>query len=144
MTSSTTLRIAIQKSGRLQQGSMELLKESGLSFSNGKDQLKTPALNFPAEVLFLRDDDIPQYVEDRVAEAGIVGENTVAEKKKNIEIIKRLDFARCRLSLAVPRGEQYEGLSWLNGKNIATSYPNIVSGFLKANGIQAGLHALSG
>ncbi|HLT72371.1 MAG TPA: ATP phosphoribosyltransferase [Cyclobacteriaceae bacterium] len=144
MNSSTTLRIAIQKSGRLQQGSMELLKESGLSFSNGKDQLKTPALNFPAEVLFLRDDDIPQYVEDRVADAGIVGENMVVEKKKNIEIIKRLDFARCRLSLAVPRGEQYDGISWLNGKNIATSYPNIVSGFLEANGISAGIHEISG
>lgn len=144
MNSGTTLRIAIQKSGRLQQGSLELLRESGLAFSNGKDQLKTPALNFPAEVLFLRDDDIPQYVEDRVAEAGIVGENTVAEKKKNIEIIKRLDFARCRLSLAVPRGEQYEGLSWLNGKNIATSYPNIVSSFLKENGIRAGIHEISG
>lgn len=144
MNETTPLRIAIQKSGRLQQGSLELLRESGLTFSNGKDQLKTPALNFPAEVLFLRDDDIPQYVEDRVAEAGIVGENTVAEKNKNIEIIKRLDFARCRLSLAVPRGEQYNGLTWLNGKNIATSYPNIVSGFLKANGIQAGIHEISG
>lgn len=144
MNSSTTLRIAIQKSGRLQQGSLELLKESGLSFSNGKDQLKTPALNFPAEVLFLRDDDIPQYVEDHVADAGIVGENMVAEKKKDIEVIKRLDFARCRLSLAVPRGESYDGLTWLNGKNIATSYPNIVSGFLKANGIHAGIHEISG
>lgn len=144
MNSSTTLRIAIQKSGRLQQGSLELLKESGLSFSNGKDQLKTPALNFPAEVLFLRDDDIPQYVEDHVADAGIVGENMVAEKKKDIEVIKRLDFARCRLSLAVPRGESYDGLTWLNGKNIATSYPNIVSGFLKANGIRAGIHEISG
>src|SRR5690606_3570125 len=144
MNSSTTLRIAIQKSGRLQQGSLELLKESGLSFSNGKDQLKTPALNFPAEVLFLRDDDIPQYVEDHVADAGIVGENMVAEKKKDIEVIKRLDFARCRLSLAVPRGESYDGLTWLNGKNIATSYPNIVSGFLKANGIHSGIHEISG
>lgn len=144
MNPNTVIRIAIQKSGRLQQGSLELLRESGLSFSNGKDQLKTPALNFPAEVLFLRDDDIPQYVEDCVADAGIVGENMVAEKKKNIEIVKRLDFARCRLSLAVPRGEQYDGLSWLNGKNIATSYPNIVSGFLAAHNIQAGIHEISG
>lgn len=144
MNPNTVIRIAIQKSGRLQQGSLELLRESGLSFSNGKDQLKTPALNFPAEVLFLRDDDIPQYVEDCVADAGIVGENMVAEKKKNIEIVKRLDFARCRLSLAVPRGEQYDGLGWLNGKNIATSYPNIVSGFLAAHNIQAGIHEISG
>lgn len=144
MNPNTVIRIAIQKSGRLQQGSLELLRESGLSFSNGKDQLKTPALNFPAEVLFLRDDDIPQYVEDCVADAGIVGENMVAEKKKNIEIVKRLDFARCRLSLAVPRGEKYDGLGWLNGKNIATSYPNIVSGFLAAHNIQAGIHEISG
>jgi ATP phosphoribosyltransferase len=144
MNTNTILRIAIQKSGRLQQGSLELLRESGLSFSNGKDQLKAPALNFPAEVLFLRDDDIPQYVEDSVADAGIVGENVVVEKKKNIEVIKRLDFARCRLSLAVPRGEQYDGLTWLNGKNIATSYPNVVADFLASNNIKAGIHEISG
>jgi len=141
---STILRIAIQKSGRLQEGSLQLLKESGLSFSNGKDQLKAPARNFPAEVLFLRDDDIPQYVEDNVADVGIVGENVVAEKQKDIKIIKRLDFAKCRLSLAVPRSENYEGLSWLNGKNIATSYPNIVQEFLKKNNIAAGIHEISG
>lgn len=138
------LRIAIQKSGRLQEGSLQLLKESGLSFSNGKDQLKAPARNFPAEVLFLRDDDIPQYVEDGVADAGIVGENVVAEKRKAIEIVTRLDFARCRLSVAVPRGEQYDGLGWLNGKNIATSYPNVVSDFLSKNNIKAGIHEISG
>jgi ATP phosphoribosyltransferase len=138
------LRIAIQKSGRLQEGSLELLQESGLSFSNGKDQLKAPARNFPAEVLFLRDDDIPQYVEDNVADVGIVGENVVAEKKKKIEIVKRLDFAKCRLSLAIPRSENYSGLSWLNGKNIATSYPNIVRDFLLKNKIEAGIHEISG
>lgn len=140
----TILRIAIQKSGRLQEGSLQLLKESGLSFSNGKDQLKAPARNFPAEVLFLRDDDIPQYVEDNVADVGIVGENVVAEKQKNINVVRRLDFAKCRLSLAVPRGENYEGLKWLNGKNIATSYPNIVQNFLKKNNIEAGIHEISG
>ncbi len=140
----TILRIAIQKSGRLQEGSLQLLKESGLSFSNGKDQLKAPARNFPAEVLFLRDDDIPQYVEDNVADVGIVGENVVAEKQKNIKIVKRLDFAKCRLSLAVPRSENYDGLSWLKGKNIATSYPNIVQDFLKKNNIEAGIHEISG
>lgn len=140
----TILRIAIQKSGRLQEGSLELLKESGLSFSNGRDQLKAPARNFPAEVLFLRDDDIPQYVEDRVADIGIVGENVVAEKNKNTEIIKRLDFAKCRLSLAVPRSENYTGLEWLNGKNIATTYPVIVQNFLTKNNISAGIHEISG
>lgn len=138
------LRIAIQKSGRLQEGSLALLKESGLSFSNGRDQLKAPARNFPAEVLFLRDDDIPQYVEDRVADIGIVGENVVAEKKKKIEVVKHLDFAKCRLSLAVPRSEEYTGLEWLNGKNIATSYPNIVQDFLAKNKIKAGIHEISG
>jgi ATP phosphoribosyltransferase len=140
----TLLRIAIQKSGRLQEGSLELLKESGLSFSNGKDQLKTQARNFPVEVLFLRDDDIPQYVEDKVADVGIVGENVYAEKLKKNELIKRLDFAKCRLSLAVPRTENYEGLQYLQGKNIATSYPNIVKNFLKENKIEAGIHEISG
>src|SRR4030095_16955247 len=103
----TLLRIAIQKSGRLQEGSLELLKESGLSFSNGKDQLKTQARNFPVEVLFLRDDDIPQYVEDQVADVGIVGENIFVEKQKKNEIVKRLDFAKCRLAMAIPRTEKY-------------------------------------
>ncbi|MGC3945396.1 MAG: ATP phosphoribosyltransferase [Chryseolinea sp.] len=138
------LRIAIQKSGRLQEGSLELLKESGLSFSNGKDQLKTQARNFPVEILFLRDDDIPQYVEDRVADVGIVGENIYVEKQKNNEIVKRLDFAKCRLSIAIPRAETYGGIPSLDGKNIATTYPNIVKGFLKKHGISAGIHEISG
>lgn len=141
---STLLRIAIQKSGRLQESSLSLLQESGLSFSNGKDQLKTQARNFPVEILFLRDDDIPQYVEDKVADIGIVGENVFAEKQKQNELIKRLDFAKCRLSMAIPRSETYTGLSWFNGKNIATSYPNIVQSFLKKNKIEAGLHEISG
>ncbi|WKZ58260.1 MAG: ATP phosphoribosyltransferase [Cyclobacteriaceae bacterium] len=138
------LRIAIQKSGRLQEGSLKLLKDCGLSISNGKDQLKTQASNFPVEVLFLRDDDIPQYIEDGVADAGIIGENIFAEKQKAGEIIKRLNFAKCRLALAVPRTEQYTGISWFEGKNIATSYPNIVSDFLKRNNIKAGIHEISG
>lgn len=138
------LRIAIQKSGRLQEGSLKLLKDCGLSISNGKDQLKTQASNFPVEVLFLRDDDIPQYIEDGVADAGIIGENIFAEKQKAEEIIKRLNFAKCRLALAVPRTEQYTGISWFEGKNIATSYPNIVSDFLKRNNIKAGIHEISG
>ncbi|NOT76513.1 MAG: ATP phosphoribosyltransferase [Cyclobacteriaceae bacterium] len=138
------LRIAIQKSGRLQEGSLELLKESGLSISNGRDQLKTQARNFPVEILFLRDDDIPQYIEDNIADVGIVGENVYAEKQKNNTLIKRLDFAKCRLSIAVPRAENYTGISWLAGKNIATSYPNIVQQFLDKNKIKAGIHEISG
>ncbi len=141
---SELLRIAIQKSGRLKEGSLELLKESGLAFSNGRDQLKTQARNFPVEVLFLRDDDIPQYIEDKVADVGIVGENVFAEKQKNNVMIKRLDFAKCRLSIAVPRLENYSGSGWLSGKNIATSYPNIVKKFLEKNGIKAGIHEISG
>jgi ATP phosphoribosyltransferase len=140
----TLLRIAIQKSGRLQEGSLDLLKESGLSFGNGKDQLKAQARNFPVEVLFLRDDDIPQYVEDKVADVGIVGENIFLEKRKKNQLVKRLDFAKCRLSIAVPRSENYDGIKYLDGKNIATSYPNIVMDFLKKNGISAGIHEISG
>ena len=140
----TLLRIAIQKSGRLQEGSLELLKESGLSFSNGKDQLKTQASNFPVEVLFLRDDDIPQYVEDKVADVGIVGENIFTEKQKSNRLVKRLDFAKCRLSIAVPRSENYTGIKSLQGKNIATSYPNIVKAFLNKHQVQAGIHEISG
>ncbi len=140
----TLLRIAIQKSGRLQEGSLELLRESGLSFSNGRDQLKTQARNFPVEVLFLRDDDIPQYVEDKVADVGIVGENIFVEKQKSNQLVKRLDFAKCRLSIAVPRSENYTGVKSLQGKNIATTYPNIVREFLKKNGVDAGIHEISG
>jgi ATP phosphoribosyltransferase len=138
------LRIAIQKSGRLQEDSLKLLKESGLSFSNGKDQLKTQVRNLPIELLFLRDDDIPQYVEDKVADAGIVGENVFIEKQKKNELIRRLDFAKCRLSIAIPRSENYTNLSYLEGKNIATSYPVIVQQFLDKNKIKAGIHEISG
>lgn len=138
------LRIAIQKSGRLQEGSLQLLRESGLNISNGKDQLKTQASNFPVEILFLRDDDIPQYVEDGVADAGIVGENVLIEKQKHITLVKRLNFAKCRLSLAIPRAEDYTDSAWLNGKNIATSYPNIVKEYLKKKNIEAGIHEISG
>ena len=140
----TLLRIAIQKSGRLQEGSLDLLKESGLSFSNGRDQLKTQARNFPVEVLFLRDDDIPQYVEDKVADIGIVGENIFVEKQKSTQLVKRLDFAKCRLSIAVPRSENYQGVKSLQGKNIATTYPTIVKKFLAKHGVDAGIHEISG
>ena len=138
------VRIAIQKSGRLQEGSLQLLKESGLSISNGKDQLKAHVRNFPVEILVLRDDDIPQYVEDKVADVGIVGENVFIEKGKKNTLIKRLDFAKCRLCLAIPRSEAYTGLQWFQNKNIATSYPTIVSQFLKKNNIVAGIHEISG
>lgn len=138
------LRIAIQKSGRLQEGSLDLLKESGLSFSNGKDQLKTQARNFPVEILFLRDDDIPQYIEDKVADVGIVGENILVEKQKKNKLVRKLDFAKCRLSIAIPRSENYTGVQSLQGKNIATSYPNIVKNFLSRNNVEAGIHEISG
>jgi ATP phosphoribosyltransferase len=138
------LRIAIQKSGRLQEESLKLLKETGLAFSNGKDQLKTQATNFPVELLFLRDDDIPQYVEDKVADAGIVGENVMIEKQKKNEVVRKLDFAKCRLSIAIPRSETYGGIKSLAGKNIATSYPTIVKQFLAKNNIEAGIHEISG
>ncbi|MCB0490359.1 MAG: ATP phosphoribosyltransferase [Cyclobacteriaceae bacterium] len=138
------LRIAIQKSGRLQEGSLALLKESGLVFSNGREQLKTQVRNFPAEILFLRDDDIPQYIEDHVADVGIIGENVRLEKGKNNDLIKRLDFAKCRLSVAVPKAEEYKGINFFQGKNIATSYPNIVREFLEQNKITAGIHEISG
>ncbi|MBX7124926.1 MAG: ATP phosphoribosyltransferase [Cyclobacteriaceae bacterium] len=140
----TLLRLAIQKSGRLQEGSLELLKEAGLAVNNSRDQLKARARNFPVEVLFLRDDDIPQYVEDQVADVGIVGENVFLEKKRRNHIIRKLDFARCRLSIAIPRSEQYTGITWLEGKNIATSYPVIVKDFLSKHGISAGIHEISG
>jgi ATP phosphoribosyltransferase len=134
----TVLRIAIQKSGRLQEESIALLKETGLSFSNGKDQLKAQAGNFPVEVLFLRDDDIPQYVEDHVADVGIVGENVFIEKQKKNTLVRRLGFAKC------PRSENYSGSKSLEGKNIATSYPVIVQDFLDKNKIKAGIHEISG
>lgn len=140
----TLLRIAIQKSGRLQEGSLELLQESGLSFSHGKDQLKSQARNFPVEILFLRDDDIPQYIEDGVADVGIVGENVFVEKQRLTALIKRLDFAKCRLSIAIPRNEEYGGIASLNGKNIATSYPVIVNKYLTQKGVKAGIHEISG
>ena len=144
MNTQPPLRLAIQKSGRLQEESLKLLKESGLHFSNGKDQLKEQANNFPVELLFLRDDDIPQYVEDKVADAGIVGENVFVEKQRQNKLVRRLDFARCRLSIAVPRSENYTGAGWLEGKNIATSYPNIVKDFLKKNNVNSGIHEISG
>ncbi len=138
------LRIAIQKSGRLQEKSIKLLSECGLNFSNGTNRLKTVSYNFPAEILFLRDDDIPQYVQDQVADIGIVGENVFIEKEKNVELVQRLNFAKCRLCMAVPKGTTYTGLNDLSGKRIATTYPNIVRKFLSEKNIEAEIHEISG
>ncbi len=138
------LRIAIQKSGRLFEDSVQLLKECGIDLRNVKDRLRTESDNFPLEVFFLRDDDIPQYVEDGVADIGIVGENVVYEKNKHVEVIEHLGFGKCRLSIAVPRGQDYPGISCLQGKRIATSYPYMVTDFLRKNNVEAEIHEISG
>lgn len=138
------LRIAIQKSGRLYEDSVQLLKECGIALRNVKDRLKTESDNFPLEVFFLRDDDIPQYVEDGVADIGIVGENVLYEKNKKAAIVEKLGFGKCRLSVAIPRSQQYEGIQSLQGKRIATSYPYLVNEFLAQNNIQAEIHEISG
>jgi ATP phosphoribosyltransferase len=138
------LRIAIQKSGRLYEDSVQLLKECGIALRNVKDRLKTESDNFPLEVFFLRDDDIPQYVEDGVADIGIVGENVLYEKNKKAAIVEKLGFGKCRLSVAIPRSQQYEGIQSLQGKRIATSYPYLVNEFLAKNNVQAEIHEISG
>jgi ATP phosphoribosyltransferase len=138
------LRIGIQKSGRLHEDSMKLLKECGIDVSNGVNKLKTEASNFPLEVFFLRDDDIPQYVEDAVADIGIVGENVVYEKNKRITVVEKLGFGKCRLSVAVQKGDDYDGPAFLEGKRIATTYPVLVDKFLKEQGVTADIHEISG
>jgi ATP phosphoribosyltransferase len=138
------LKIAIQKSGRLHDDSIQLLKDCGIDVKNGRNQLKTIANNFPLEVYFLRDDDIPQYVQDGVADIGIVGQNVLYEKAKEVEIIKELGFGKCRLSIAVPRNDNYNGINDLEGKRIATSYPFLCSQFLKKNRVEAEIHEISG
>ena len=137
------LKIAIQKSGRLHEDSLRLLKECGIDISNGGNKLKSTASNFPLEVYFLRDDDIPQYVEDAVADAGIVGENVVYEKKKEVEVMEPLGFGKCRLSIAVDKSETFSKQN-LNGKKIATSYPVILQEYLNKNKITAEIHEISG
>ncbi|WP_276504994.1 ATP phosphoribosyltransferase [Terrimonas pollutisoli] len=137
------LKIAIQKSGRLHEDSLRLLKECGIDISNGGNKLKSSAANFPLEVYFLRDDDIPQYVEDAVADIGIVGENVVYEKKKEVDVMEKLGFGKCRLSIAIEKGETYNREN-LNGKKIATSYPVILQEFLATNNINAEIHEISG
>lgn len=143
-TQPVKLKLAIQKSGRLHDDSVRLLKECGIDISNGVNKLKADASNFPLEVYFLRDDDIPQYVEDTVADIGFVGENVVYEKKKKIEVVEKLGFGKCRLSIAVKRNEAYNDVNFLSGKRIATSYPVIVEQFLESKGITAEIHEISG
>jgi ATP phosphoribosyltransferase len=138
------LRIAVQSKGRLYDETMELLKESGIKLNTSKRSLLLSAVDFPVEVLFLRDDDIPQSVENGVADAGIVGENEYVEKSSEATLIKRLGFSKCRLSLAIPKDEEYENLKWFNGKTVATSYPNILKNFLRDKGVHISIHEISG
>ncbi len=138
------LKIAIQKSGRLSEKSLELLKNCGIKVSNGSRTLKTSASNFPIEVLFLRDDDIPQYVEQGIADIGILGENEVWEKNKDVAQIEKLGFAGCRLSLAIPREINYSSIEYFNGKRVATSYPVILSTFFKKQNISAEIEEIGG
>jgi ATP phosphoribosyltransferase len=138
------LKIAIQKSGRLSEKSLELLKEAGISLNNGSRKLRSVAQTFPLEVIYLRDDDIPQYVEDGVVHIGIVGENEYAERACDVDLVERLGFSRCRISIALPKSEPYESLQDLQDKRIATSYPNILNNYLNEQGIRAEVHFLSG
>ena len=138
------LKIAIQKSGRLYDDSVKLLKECGIDLNNGNKQLKTTASNFPVEIYFLRDDDIPQYIFDGVADVGIVGENVLLEKQKDIKLIQKLGFSKCRLSIAVPKAATYNSVADLRGLKIATSYSNILQDFLNRNNSNAEIHEISG
>jgi len=138
------LKIAVQKSGRLNEGSLKLLKECGISIASGTNQLKTHARNFPIEILYLRNSDIPQYVEDGVVDIAMIGENTHIEKERDIEVIEKLGFSRCRLSLAVPKDVEYPGIQYFEGKQLATSYPNTLNAFLKEKGVSAEIHVISG
>lgn len=138
------LKIAVQKNGRLSEKSLQLLNECGIKLSNGERRLKAASPNFPVEILFLRDDDIPQYVEEGVADAGILGENEVWEKNKNITIVKQLGFASCKLSLAVPKDAVYTGLDYFNNKKVATSYPRILSNFFTENNLNVAIETISG
>jgi ATP phosphoribosyltransferase len=144
MGNETVLRIAIQKSGRLYEDSVQLLKECGIELRNVKDRLRTVSENFPIEVFFLRDDDIPEYVEDGVADIGIVGQNVLAEKNRKVDTVEALGFGKCRLSIAVPKSLVYEGVASLEGKRIATSYPHLVKSFLAENQVTASIHEISG
>ncbi|HEU4472714.1 MAG TPA: ATP phosphoribosyltransferase [Flavisolibacter sp.] len=138
------LKLAIQKSGRLHDDSIKLLNDCGIAVKNGHNQLKSVADNFPLEVYFLRDDDIPQYVEDNVAQIGIVGQNVLYEKNRQVRTVEALGFGKCRLSIAVKKTDDYGGVHFLDGKRIATSYPVLTANFLKENNITAEIHEISG
>ena len=138
------LKIAIQKSGRLNEDSLKLLKQCGIKIDNGKDQLKVDVPNFPMEILYLRNSDIPQYLEDGVVDVAIVGQNLLIEQEKQVDIIEKLGFSKCRVSLAIPKDVTAENLRYFQGKKIATSYPNTVKNFLDQNGIQSEIHIISG
>ncbi len=138
------LRIAIQKSGRLSEKSLDLIAEAGISVANSERKLVAQASNFPIEMLYLRDDDIPQCVNDGVADVGFVGENVLLETGYPLDIVERLGFGKCRMSLAIPKAEKYEGVQWFNGKKIATSYPKILQDYLNKNGVKAEIHQISG
>ncbi|MCD0478309.1 ATP phosphoribosyltransferase [Chryseobacterium sp. LC2016-29] len=138
------LKIAIQKSGRLYEESLQLLKDCGIFVNNGKDQLKVSVDNFPMEIMYLRNSDIPQYLEDGVVDIAIVGENLLTEKQKNIEIIQSLGFSKCRVSIAVPKEVETDDINYFQGKKIATSYPNTLKNFLHKNDISADIHVISG
>ena len=138
------LRIAIQKSGRLNEESLKLIRDCGIAIDNGDDQLKVTARNFPLEVFFLRNSDIPEYVQDGVADVAIIGSNVLVEKPHRVEVIKQLGFSKCRISLAIGKNETYTGLQYFNGKKLATSYPKTLQGFLNANNIKAEIHEISG
>ena len=138
------IRLAIQKSGRLNQDSLKLLKDCGISIDNGKDQLKAASRNFPMEVFFLRNSDIPQYLRDGVVDLAIVGENLLIEKGINLKVVEELGFSNCRISIAIPKGIDFRGIEDLNNKRIATSYPNTVNAFLEKNKIRADLHIING
>ena len=138
------IKIAIQKSGRLSEKSIALLNECGIKIANSNRTLKNEAKNFPMEILFLRDDDIPQYVEQGVADIGILGENEVWEKEKEVDVIEKLGFSGCRLSLAIPKDEKYSGLSYFSGKKIATSYPNILKNYFAEKGIDVKIEEIGG
>ncbi|MEY8870048.1 ATP phosphoribosyltransferase [Meridianimaribacter flavus] len=138
------LKIAVQKSGRLHDDSMKILKDVGISIDNGKDQLKASARNFPLEVFYLRNGDIPQYLRDGVVDVAIIGENVLVEKGKDISIVEKLGFSTCKVSVAVPKSTKYSTIKDLEGKRIATSYPNTVNGFLQSNNVNAELHIING
>ena len=138
------LHIAVQKSGRLHDESLKLLNDCGISIDNGKDQLKAVARNFPLEIFYLRNGDIPQYLRDGVVDIAIIGENLLFEKGDDISIKEKLGFSKCRVSIAIPKEDNYKGIESLTGKKIATSYPNTVKGFLRENGIDAELHIING